>query len=105
MHGGEDSVRARLEREVELLTNGRRVGHGVSHVLSEVVRMRTGESDTANPVDLSNTAEQITKDGATAPVDGEVTSVGVDVLAEECDFDDTLIRQTLDFADDVPRSP
>ena len=58
-HRREDTVAARLQRQVELLADRRRLGHRRDRLGSEVLRMRAREPDTADAGHLADGPEQV----------------------------------------------
>ena len=81
MHGKEDVGAARLHGQVDVVAEcGHRVD-GVDDVLGEVARVRGGEADALDAVDLADCAEEFGKGAFAAWV-----TIAVDVLAEELDF-------------------
>jgi hypothetical protein len=102
LHRPQDSVRTRLEREVDVLAHLLAVRHGLDDVGCEVVRVRAGESDAADPLDRVHGPKQIREQRAPpGPLYREVPPVGVHVLAEERDLHDPTTGQPLDLGQHV----
>ena len=97
LHRAQDAVGAGLQRHVQLRHDGGRLGHGVDDVVGERGRVRAGEADALEPVDLAGGAEQLAERLAVAELD----AVGVDVLPEQRDLDGAVVDERLDFGEDV----
>ncbi len=96
-HRLEDAVGAGLQRHVQLRHDGGRLGHRVDHVVGEGGRVRAGEADALESVDLAGRAQQLAE---RVPV-AELDAVGVDVLAEQRDLDGAVVDERLDLGEDV----
>ncbi len=97
LHRLEHLVRTGLHRHVQLVHHVRGLGHRGDHVVGEVARVRRGEADALQAVDLAGRAQQLGERLTVA----QVGAVGVDVLAEQRDLDDALADQRLDLGEDV----
>ena len=100
LHVLEDLVGPGLQRHVQLRHHVGGLGHGVNDVVGEGGRVRAGEADPLQALDVAAGAQEL---GERLPV-AEFHAVGVDVLAEERDFDGAVIHQGLDFGQDVARA-
>ena len=78
------------------MTDGR-LGHRVDDVVGEGRRVRAGEADALEPVDLAGGAQQLAERLAVAELD----AVGVDVLAEQRDLDGAVVDEQADLVQDV----
>jgi hypothetical protein len=106
LHRPQDPVRARLEREMDVLAHLLALCHGLDDVGGEVVRVRAGESDAADPLDGVHGTKQLREQRVPAgPRHREVPPVGVHVLAEERDLHDPTTGQALDLGQDVADLP
>ena len=88
-HPLEHAVAPRLQREVDVLADDTAARHRIDHVGREVVWVRTGEADPAQPVYAVERAQQVGEHRP--PV--EVTAVRVDVLTEERDLNDAVVDE------------
>ncbi len=95
MHGAQYPVRARLEREVEVLTHRLGLGHGSGHILSEVIGMGTGETHPSDPLHVAHPSQQLGEDRPPLAVEGEIATVGVDVLTQQSDLDHAVGGESL----------
>ena len=66
-HPLEDPRRARLERQVDVLADGRALGHRRDHGLAEVLRVRAREADALDSLDGVACPEQLAEVGVEAP--------------------------------------
>ena len=83
---------------MELLADLGSVGHGRDDLWSQVLWMRTGKADAADPFDRADPPEQVSEQRSAA---GDVTPVGVHILPEQRDFAHPAVRQGFDLAHDV----
>ena len=101
-HRLEHAIRARLQREVDVLADGRRLRHGLDHVGREVVRMRRREPHPSDALDLPDLPEEF---GEQRPVrrarNRDVATVRVHVLPEQGDLDDPAPGEPLHLRQDV----
>ncbi len=102
MHGGQDAVAARLQGIVEVLAHRRNLGHGRDGLGSQVLRVGAGVADATDALDRAHPAQQLGEQRAPG---GEVTAVGVDVLAEEGDLGDAVDSQAGDVGHQVVQWP
>ncbi len=100
-HQAQDTVRAGLEREVDVLAQGTAGGHGLDHVVAEVLGVGAGEAEALQALDPVQGSEEVTEQLAVA---GQVGAVGVHVLAEEADLEDAGVGEGLDLGDHVADS-
>ncbi len=82
---------------MQLVHHVRGLGHRGDHVVREVARVRRGEADPLQALDLPGGAQQLGERLAVA----QVGAVGVDVLAEQGHLDDALADQRLDLGEHV----
>ena len=90
-HRLEHPVGARLQRHVQARHDVGGLGHRGDDVVGERRRVRAGEPDPLEPVDLAAGAQQLAERQPVAELD----AVGVDVLAEQGDLDDALVDERL----------
>ena len=81
-HRAQDAVGAGLQREVQLMHDIRRFGHGCNHIIGEGGRVRRSEAHTFETVDGSAGAQQLAESVSIA----DAVAERVHVLAEERDF-------------------
>ena len=96
-HPAQHVVGAGLQRHVQARHDVRRLGHGQDDVVGERRRVRAGEPDPLEALDLTARAQQLAEGEAVAELD----AVGVDVLAEERHLDDALGHERLDLGEDL----
>ena len=99
-HGLQHGVRAGLQRHVQAGHDVRGLRHRLDDVVGEVPRVRGGEADALQAADLPAAAQQLAE---RLPVT-ELRPVGVDVLAEQRDFEHPVGDQRADLAQDVARA-
>ena len=73
------------------------LGHGINDVVGERGGVRAGEPDPFQAFNVPAGPEEL---GEGLPV-AELHTVGVDVLAQEGDFDGAVVHQRLDLGKDV----
>ncbi len=100
-HGAQDAVGTRLERHVELRHHRGRLRHRVDHIVGERGGVRTGEAQPLEPRNRTNGAQQLAEREPVAELD----PVGVDVLPQERDLDDSVVDERLDLGQDVGGPP
>ena len=100
-HRGEDSVRARLQRQVDVLTDARQLGNRPHEVVREVFRVRRHEADSRDAAARVEQAQQRREvDGVSRSVAAQVEAVGVHVLAKESDLADPVGGERPDLGED-----
>ncbi len=97
-HPTEDSVRTALRRQMDMLTDGRRVGHCLDDTGRELGGIRAGEAHPPDPIHAAHGAKQI---GEIVPA----VMVAVDRLTEQRDFGCALPRERFGLDDDVLETP
>ncbi|MPM83251.1 hypothetical protein SDC9_130314 [bioreactor metagenome] len=98
-HRAQHRVGAGLQGHVQARHHIVGLGHRLDHVVGERRRMRAGEPDAFQTVDLPDRAQQLREGGTVTELD----AVGVDVLAEQGDLLDPLVDQHRDLAQDLAR--
>ena len=83
-----------------MLADGVAFGHRSDHRLAEILRMRARETDPLDPLDGIAGAQQRAELGA--EIRCQITTPGVDVLAEQRDFAHPVVREAGHLGDDVP---
>ena len=99
-HVLEDLVRAGLQRHVQLRHDVGGLGHGVDDVVGEGGRVRAGEPDAFQALDVAAGAQQLAEG---LPV-AELHAVGVHVLAQQRDLDGAVVDERLDLGQDLARA-
>ena len=87
---------------MQVLANGRRLGHGLDRLGSEVFRVGAGEAHPSDAVDGPDGPQQL---GEQRPPARDVPAIGVDVLAEERDLHDAVRRQAPDLSHQFVEGP
>ena len=82
---------------MQLRHDVRGLGHGVDDVVGEGGRVRAGEADALQALDVAAGAQQL---GEGLPV-AELDAVGVHVLAQQGDLDGAVVDERLDLGQDV----
>jgi hypothetical protein len=82
---------------VQLVADVGGLGHRRDHVIGEVLRVRAGEPDPLQPVDVTAGPQQLAEGEPVAELD----PVGVDVLTEQGDLQDALLDQRANLGEDV----
>ena len=100
VHRRKDAGAPRLQGEVQLLTDRRRLGHRIHHVFADVLGVGARVANTTQTVDLADLTQQICEQRLPA-VEVEVSPVAVDVLAQQRDFGHAIGDETTHFVDDV----
>ncbi len=96
-HPAQHVVRAGLQRHVQLRADVRRLGHRGDDVGGEVARVRRGEPDPLQPVDVAAGPQQLRERAAVAELD----AVGVDVLPEQRHLQHAVGGQRLHLGEHV----
>lgn len=96
-HRLQDGVRTGLHRHVQLRHDVRCLGHRGDDVVREVARVRRGEADALQALDLPAGPQELAEGLAVA----DVGTVSVYVLSEQRDLGDALADQGLDLGEDV----
>ncbi len=96
-HGRQHLVAPRLEGQVQVVADRRRLGHGGDGLGAQVLRVRAGE---AHPPDALDGADGPQQRGEERAAPGQVAAVGVHVLAEQRDLGHPPPGQLLDLVDD-----
>src|ERR1700693_5431128 len=78
---------------MDVITQDRVVVDGVYDFFDEITRVRGGEAYTPDAIDLAHGTQQTCE----IPAGGRRIAIAVDVLAEELDFEITLLRQIARF--------
>jgi DNA-binding SARP family transcriptional activator/Tfp pilus assembly protein PilF len=99
-HRLQHGVRAGLQRHVQAGHHVRGLRHRVDDVVGEVPRVRGREPDALQALDLAAAAQQLAECGLVA----ELGTVGVHVLAEQRDLEDSVGHQRADLGQDVARA-
>ncbi len=105
-HRPQHPVGSRLQWHVQVGAHVRGLRHGFNDVIGELGRVRRGEPHPFETFDLTAGAQQ-RGEGPAVPGNfrlSERDPVGVDVLAEQGDFQDTLVHQGTDLCQDVGRT-
>ena len=84
-HRLQHPVRAGLQREMQLRADRRRFDHRRDRLGTQVLGVGTRVADPLDPLDPPDRAQEIGEEGAST---GDVSPVGVDVLAEQRDLAD-----------------
>ena len=102
-HVFEHLVGAGLQRHVQLRADIGGLRHGVDDIRSEFCRVRGGEPDALEALDVAAGAQQFRERRAVAlhVIVGEVHPVGVDVLPEQGHLGHALVHKRLDFGEDL----
>ena len=109
VHRGEDTVRTRLQRVVQVLADGRGLRHRGERLGAHVLGMGRREADPADSLDCPGRTKQVGEQrphlhrGVAGPAGGQlqVTPVAVHVLAEQGDLGDPRGGELLDLGDDL----
>ena len=88
LHGAEDVGRAGLHRQMHVVAERGHGVDGVDDVPGEVARVRGGEADALDAVDLADGGKKLGEAALAAGV-----AVAVDVLAEKLDFGEAKLRR------------
>ncbi|MCW0417490.1 hypothetical protein NB689_003244 [Xanthomonas sacchari] len=101
LHRAEDAVAAGLHRQVQIVGQLRHVAVGLHQRVAEFQRMRGGEADAADALDLRDAADQQAQVGVLRLLAGlgvgVGAAVGVDVLAEQVDLAHALRGELCHF--------
>ena len=103
LHRREDAVAARLHRQVQEVGQLRHVAVGVHQRVAELQRVRGGEADAADAVDLGYGADQQAQVRDFAVAVGP--AIGVDVLAQQVDLAHALGGELRHFHQHVLERP
>ncbi len=104
VHAGQCAVAPRLQRQVQVLADGRALCHRRDRLGAEILRVRRREPHALDAVDRVDRPQEVREFGPVLP-GAEVTAVRVDVLAEQRDLGDAVGRQRLDLVHDVAHAP
>src|SRR5262249_46047415 len=102
-HRLENPRRARLCRNVRVLTDGRAFAHGGDDGLAKVLRGWAGEADPIDPVDRIARAQEPAE--LRADAGSEVGPRRFDVLAGQRALAAAVAGEPLDLGEDVSRAP
>src|SRR6266700_1603008 len=86
-----------------VLADRRALRHRVDHGPTEILRVRAGETDPLDPLDLVAGAQQLAE--FRPELGSEIASPGVDVLAQERDLAHTFAREPGHLGAHVTRTP
>jgi hypothetical protein len=98
-HRLQDPRRAGLQREVRVLADRLAFRHGRDHVPPEVLRMRAREADALDPGHRVTGAEEFGEVGL--EVREQIAAPRVDVLTEERELADAVLRQPVNLGQDL----
>ncbi len=98
-HPLQDLAGAGLQRQVDLLAEGRQLGVGTDHVLLHVLRVRAGVTDPLDSLDRVDPGQELGE--ADPAVLRQLTAVAVDVLSQQRHLADAVGRQRLHLLDQL----
>lgn len=126
MHQRENAVTTRLQRKMKVWANGRVRPHCGNRVLAQILGVWTRETHTIDPINLTDRRQEVSEEGASAPVLGpelsgdvdvigsgskrpsatrQIAPIGIDVLAQQGDFPNPIGGKSLDFREQFTEGP
>ena len=100
LHRHQDAVAAMLDWQMQMVHQLRDLAVGLDQALAELVRVAGGETQALDAGDFRRIFEQQSQVGIFAAVT-HLAAVGIDVLAEQVDFQHALVGQPGDLGQHI----